>query len=825
MENLLGKIGVKYSITIAICAVIFLIIALIGTETEVEELQAFSFFSVVILFFYGIYYSYNILKDRNEYIHLLPFVVLNWYIGCFSTNIFINIFENLPLWVYLVTLLYCLTLFVIYNKYEHKYLTPISYFVNGVSILLVLYYILFLIPFMIFSALGILALGLGFYGLVPLITFVIQLFTLGNIKPGSTKMFSFIAGIVTSFAVVITTTYLIDKEIKNINQYGVTKSFDINSDLPTYVKISQNYKPTFLNEVVLKKKIVYTNTDNFFNFNDFRIFQGIQFNERKIHNPLYNFAYYFSEELNIGTNDQIKILQSNFDKRLETEEQLWSGEDLITNNIKEDVQIFPETRLAYTEFTIDVATINKSIWNKEEGIYSFQLPENSVATSLSLWVNGVERKGVLTTKEKAKKAYNQIVGVEARDPSLMQWREGNRVVVRVFPISANLPRTFKCGFTTPLKVVNEDLVYDNITIKGPRISKTEVITRLQVDNQQKFNSDKTFELKNGYYIYENNGLDNWMVNLKVNNALRNNAFAWKDKVYETSPLEYETLDYNPSDIVVDINKHWNNEEVKKLLDTKKQLFYIHNNTKKELNYENFENVLALFQDLHYSLLPLYNFKEKSLIITKSNDFSVNFEELKDCNYLNNLKNNCKNKDLKVINISDEINPFWQTIKEQKYVTFMSQNLDNTILHLQKNQITLPISHKNGVNVENAQITIFEKDKENKEKNGNNDHIYRMYAFGKVMTEHVEQENDSVTNKYVALAQDANIVTPITSLIVLETDADYEKHGIEKNVNGLGNASVKNEGAVPEPHEWVLIFMCAVAIWYFYFKKNKIVFKH
>jgi hypothetical protein len=32
------------------------------------------------------------------------------------------------------------------------------------------------------------------------------------------------------------------------------------------------------------------------------------------------------------------------------------------------------------------------------------------------------KKGVLTTKEKTKKAYNQIVGVEYRDPSLMQWK-------------------------------------------------------------------------------------------------------------------------------------------------------------------------------------------------------------------------------------------------------------------------------------------------------------------------------------------------------------------------------------------------------------------
>jgi hypothetical protein len=56
---------------------------------------------------------------------------------------------------------------------------------------------------------------------------------------------------------------------------------------------------------------------------------------------------------------------------------------------------------------------------------------------LSLWVNGIERE--FDYQEKKKKAYNQIVGVEYRDPSLMQWREGIKVVVRVFPIRHDLP--------------------------------------------------------------------------------------------------------------------------------------------------------------------------------------------------------------------------------------------------------------------------------------------------------------------------------------------------------------------------------------------------
>ena len=70
-----------------------------------------------------------------------------------------------------------------------------------------------------------------------------------------------------------------------------------------------------------------------------------------------------------------------------------------------------------------------------------------------------------------------------------------------------------------------------------------------------------------------------------------------------------------------------------------------------------------------------------------------------------------------------------------------------------------------------------------------------------------------------LAKDANIVTPISSLIVLETDEDYKNNGIEKNVDTLGNASINNDGAVPEPHEWLLIILGSTIL-FFYYRKNK-----
>ena len=39
--------------------------------------------------------------------------------------------------------------------------------------------------------------------------------------------------------------------------------------------------------------------------------------------------------------------------------------------------------------------------------------------------------------------------------------------------------------------------------------------------------------------------------------------------------------------------------------------------------------------------------------------------------------------------------------------------------------------------------------------------------------------------------------------------------IQKNENTLGNASMKNAGAVPEPHEWALLLLGIICTFYIY----------
>ena len=90
-------------------------------------------------------------------------------------------------------------------------------------------------------------------------------------------------------------------------------------------------------------------------------------------------------------------------------DRLWRGHSLITTNVQTHVQIHPELRVAYTETTLSIFNEDQDSNHKvmglrlsagnvpQEAIYTISVPEGSICTKLSLWVNGEER--TFTTKE------------------------------------------------------------------------------------------------------------------------------------------------------------------------------------------------------------------------------------------------------------------------------------------------------------------------------------------------------------------------------------------------------------------------------------------
>ena len=74
-------------------------------------------------------------------------------------------------------------------------------------------------------------------------------------------------------------------------------------------------------------------------------------------------------------------------------------------------------------------------------------------------------------------------------------------------------------------------------------------------------------------------------------------------------------------------------------------------------------------------------------------------------------------------------------------------------------------------------------------------------------------DDYINESLVDEAATAYVVSPVSSLIVLETQKDYDRFGIADKEDSLKNASKDSSGAVPEPHEWALIILFAVFVIY------------
>ena len=77
----------------------------------------------------------------------------------------------------------------------------------------------------------------------------------------------------------------------------------------------------------------------------------------------------------------------------------------------------------------------------------------------------------------------------------------------------------------------------------------------------------------------------------------------------------------------------------------------------------------------------------------------------------------------------------------------------------------------------------------------------------------------IEEQLIDIANEAYIVSPVSSLIVLESIKDYERFDINANENSLKNASTQNSGAVPEPHEWALIIILSLTLMLLYYKRK------
>lgn len=746
---------------------------------------------------------------------------LIWLVSCFSFNIAMPIFNESAPWLS-AAILVSAGVCILFNWEESlpRFFAKLLFLFLGTSTVLWTYYAIYLSWIYPASIFGLIIFGFSIHSFIPLLLCITHFRILSQrwemykvpILTGILLSILFVAGYVVQWR-------LISKKIQTITNSVATLDRD---DFPAWVQIGQKIDDNWITRQVITDYLAYQMPRKDLSF----VPETLNLGSSVRHDPLVLIAALFAQKTDLSQSERVKLLDVLYDARHYTQERLWSGNHLSTENIVTQIRIYPDFRTAYTEKTLSIANHSQSRWRQEEALYTFYLPEGSVVSSLSLWINGKEEKGYLTTQTKADSAYKTIVGVESRDPSVIHWQEGNAVKVRVFPCTSSERRKFKIGITSPLQLNGNRLTYENIYFKGPasdgasegiRLDFTKNVSGLKIPFDMEESGPNQMTLNRTY-------IPSWNLSFDAI-PLSDKGFNFNSKTYQIKPFREISEPFSASKIYLDINNAWTKTEFDSVYNmVKDRAVFVYDNGMIQLSGQNKDAIFDRLSSWNYSLFPVHAVRHdnNALLITKETSISPNVKDLQQSPFGDALRKDTLTTPLKTFNIGSELSPYFKTLHELRIVHCEKADIRQIGEMLTRNQFPADqekdASH-HLVRIDNAKMTISEST--DTLSTGAPDHIARLYAYNHMMqqigTKYLSKEylkDSAATSGLLKEAEQANIVTPISSLIVLETAQDYQRFDIQKSKNSLDNATLKNSGAVPEPHEWALIIIFALLVSYY-----------
>ena len=785
-------------------------------------------FSITAIYFFTLLFSGRLKKGRNG-LHLFNIFLVLFLISAYALNREMTVFEDSASWLACLLILTCINYLAFYfwERYP-AWLLHIMHFLLGTGFVLFVYLSFYLIPLYAMSVPSAIVLGISLHTFVPLL-FCIYTIVLLRRTTVTVKSYqaSFYAGITT---VMIITSVFIVRWSTIVNTINTTYNRAIAADdngLPPFVSVAEAIPQGWIEEEVLQSDLVYNipsgRWDDFFWRMPTR-----NFGEVRKHDPLVMVAALLTGTPKLSDDERIKILESVYDSRHKAQNRLWSGKHLVTDNIHTSVQVWPALHISYTEKVITVTNnAFPTAWpREEEAIYTFHLPEGSVVSALSLWIKGREEKGIVTTKEKADSAYTEIVGYERRDPSVVHWQEGNTVTVRVFPVIAGESRTFKLGITSPLSKQADSLLYENIYFDGPAAASAKEQIRMDFQSSPKnLVTEASFESGNNRsFTHTGTYNSDWKILFK-DEGIAANTFSFDGISYSLAPYQVVRAGTDVHDVYLDINSSWTKDEFYKVYDAVKyKHVYVYDQRLLHITESNKDYLFESLSRLQFSIFPLYTIKDPaaSMLVSKSCAVSPNMHDLEDSPFMTETKEFLqKGTTIKLFNIGTDLSPYLKSLKEFRAFTYEHGTTGQLQALIVQNKFATSMEDDHRVIIDNAGLVITASAQTTPSTAP--DHLMRLFTYNHLMQKAGARlfTDSTFTTGLTEEASKAGIVTPVSSLVVLETQADYDRFDIKQSANSLKNASLKSKGAVPEPHEWALIIIALSALFYVKYSFKKI----
>ncbi|MBW8687456.1 XrtN system VIT domain-containing protein [Chitinophaga rhizophila] len=774
------------------------------------------------VYFLALLFSGRMKRGRGGLPLIILFLLL-FQVGAFALNRSVQVFPESVTWfsVYLFIIAANCAAFA----YQRFFPLPVRlgmFFLLGASLCVFLYLSIYIGMLAIIGMFAFFFFGLSLHAILPHLFFLYTI-RLYNRHKGGSRAFTiaFFSGIGVTMLIAIVYTL-----IWRVNVVGIDKIYhkkDADNGLPGWVNVLQKVSPGPITQQVLTSDAAYVVPDS----KDRFVGRRSSISRFQImHDPLVMIAAFVAGTSDLSWEDRGLLLNAMDNEHADDEVHLWSDQDLVTTHVQTFTHIWPRLRTAYTEKIINVKNEDgDGRISQQEAIYKFHLPEGAVVSSLSLWIDGREEKGILTTKGKADSAYTAIVGYERRDPSVVHWREGNLVAVRVFPVIGGEERQFKLGITAPLSYEHGKLVYRNIDFDGPSVSRAREKTSISFETPPAdLNFSPVFsKTSRNNLSHDGRYNEEWQLSL-LDEGLKHQVFSNEGRMYTAMPYRREMGASNVTAVYLDINQTWHSNEVGTLLSMLPQqpVWVYAGNSFHQLTAS---NQSAIFQQLaaqRFSFFPFHLLPdpETALVITKSVKASPRISDIGASDFVVHMKNWMENRHaVMLFNLGGELSPYLRTLKECR--TFRYDQGDLAALK------TLLDTYQFPVNIENDQQVVIEAaDMVITANNGYApstapDHLQRLFAYNHIMQgmgPHLLTGGDT-SSELVEEARKAHIVTPLSSLIVLETQQDYDRFNIKDSNDNLKNAALNNNGAVPEPHEWLLIAGAVLLIIYLKYRPS------
>lgn len=301
---------------------------------------------------------------------------------------------------------------------ENKIYRLALYIARSITITYTLYFFIVFLPFLPLSVIAIIAIGLGFLMLSPLVLFIIHIQELVADYAFLKQYFSkqlLISMSVIAFLVIptsLTLSYQHDKEVLHEALdyiYSPDYSKDYNIDKSSLEKTLQ---------VVSKNKdrredfIFGNQTPYLSQFFNWMVLDNLTLSDAKI-NTIER-VFFNTESFGLRTdnirNSDVDISNINSTSTYNEAENHW---------------------ISWVDIEITNARSNAF---RSEYLTTIDLPDGCWINDYYLYVEGRKEMGILAEKKSAMWVFNQIRGTN-RDPGLLHYITGNKVLFRIFPFA------------------------------------------------------------------------------------------------------------------------------------------------------------------------------------------------------------------------------------------------------------------------------------------------------------------------------------------------------------------------------------------------------